>query len=145
MAKVDSTPDDDCVLITNARQLGSPPSLRNEPVRLPEWKTTDGEPAKFLLWELTQTDHSDFIESGRTYNADGSLKKYDSRNESIRFLAATMRDKHGHRLWPTFEEAKPVLGQLGRNSMELLLAAANRMNTANPASAEKNFEETPQR
>jgi len=140
-----SVPDDDDVdyeLVTNARQLAPPPALRKEPVIVADWKTVSGKAARFLVWELTAADYAEFLESGRVYK-DGVLKRYDVKDEDIRLLAFTVRDQHGNRLWNTVEAAKSQLGALGKASLNLLLNAANEVNSAKPGSAEGNSDETP--
>lgn len=139
------TDDDDLdfELVTSARQLAPPPPLRKEKVTLAEWKTTSGKAARFLAWELTAADWADFMDSGRIYDKDGLLKRYDSKDEDVRFLAFTLRDQHGNRLWNKIEDAKAQLGQVGKASLNLLLNAANTVNSAKPGSAEGNSGETP--
>lgn len=106
-----------------------------------DWKTQSGKAARFLVWELTAADYADFLESGRVYK-DGVLKRYETKTEDVRFLAFTIRDQHGNRLWNTAAEANAQLGRLGKATLNLLLNAANAVNTASPASAEGNSEET---
>lgn len=129
-------------LVTSIRQLAAAPSLRKEPVTLADWKTVSGKAARFLVWELTAADYAEFLESGRIYK-DGVLKRYETKTEDVRFLAFTIRDQHGNRLWNTTEAANAQLGNLGKATLNLLLNAANAVNTASPASAEGNSEETP--
>lgn len=129
----DEDDDVDYELITNARQLAPPPPLRKELVTVADWKTTSGKAARFLVWELTGADHAEFVESGRSYNSDGSFKRYDSATEEVRFLAAVLRDQHGNPLWPKTEDARAQLGKLGKSTINLLMAAANRMNSAKEA------------
>lgn len=141
MPDVEVAEELDFELVTSARQLGPPPALRKEPVTVADWKTTSGKAARFLVWELTAADYSDFVESGRSYNPDGSLKRYDNSTEDVRFLAATLRDQHGNRLWSKTEDAKAQLGKLGKGSINLLMAAANRMNSPKEAAKAGNSEE----
>lgn len=129
-------------LITSSRQLAAPPELRKEKVILADWLTNSGKPAAFLEWELTAADWAEFMESGRVYTKDGAFRRYDNKDEDVRFLAFTTRDQHNNRIWPTVDAAKAQLGHLGRADLLLLMAAANRMNRAKDASAEGNSEET---
>jgi hypothetical protein len=126
-------PEPDYELVTSARQLSTAPPLRKEAVTVPEWMTTSGKVARLMVWELTALDYGDFIEEGRTYK-DGAVIAYDSRTEDVRFLAWCVRDQHNNRLWPKTAEAVPVLGQLGRTTLNVLMAAANRCNQAKAAS-----------
>lgn len=142
MAKTDVEDDLDFELVTSARQLAPPPPLRREPVTLEDWKTVSGKSARFLVWELTAGDWATFMESGRTYNKDGAFKSYDTQGEDIRFVAFTARDQHGNRLWNRVEDAKAQLEPLGKATLNLLLEAANKVNSAKPASAEGNSDET---
>jgi hypothetical protein len=128
-------------LVTSARMLAPPPPLRKEPVTLEEWKTVSGKAARFLVWELTAAEFSACIESGWTYK-DGARKKYDEEAADIRFLAYVIRDQHGHRLWPKIEDAKAQLGLLGRATIQTLVAAGNRMNSAREVAKAGNSEET---
>jgi hypothetical protein len=121
--------------------LASPPPLKKEPVTLAEWKTTSGKAARFLVWELTAADYAEFLESGRVYK-DGVLKRYETKTEDVRFLAFTVRDQHGNRLWNTMDAAVGQLGSLGKATLNLLLNAANAVNSAPAASAEGNSGET---
>lgn len=132
----------DFELVTNARQLASPPPLRHEPVTLTEWKTTSGKAARFLVWELDANDYASFFESGWVYNKDGSRKRYDDEFQDIRFLAHVLRDQHGNRLWPKTEDAKAVLGRLGKSSINDLAAVATRLNSARDGAKEGNSEGT---
>lgn len=134
--------DDDVELISSARQLGDAPELDFEPVIVPSWKTRSSKKAKFLVWELGGDDFAEFMEEGRIYK-DGVIVGYDKKNEDMRFLSWTIRDAHNNRIWPTFEAAKLQLSPLGKAKQNLLIAAANRMNSGDPASAEGNSEKTP--
>lgn len=140
-----STTDDDELdfeLVTSARMLGQAPPLRKEAVTVPEWKTTNDKVVRLMVWELTALDYSDFIEEGRTYGKDGALVAYDSRTEDVRFLAWCVRDQNNNRLWPKSAEAIPVLGSLGRTTLNVLMAAANRANKSREASTGGNSSET---
>lgn len=134
--------EDDFELVTSARMLAPPPALRKEPVTLEEWKTQSGKCARFLVWELTAGDFASCIESGWTYTKDGAKKKYDEEAGDVRFLAWVIRDQHGHRLWPKIEDAKAQLGQLGRSTIQTLVAAGNRMNAARDVAKAGNSETT---
>jgi hypothetical protein len=142
MAKPTDDDDElDFELVTSARMLAPPPPLRKEAVTLKEWKTTSGKAARLLVWELTGADYGEFVESGWTYK-DGVRKKYDNKDEDIRFLAFTIRDQHGNRLWHTTDAAKGQLGHLGKGTLNLLLNAANKVNTPPEAVTEGNSDET---
>lgn len=129
-------------LITSSRMLAVPPSLRKEEVKIPDWPTTSGKGARFLVWEQTAADWADFMEAGRVYSKDGSLLRYDTKEEDMRFLAYTIRDQHGNRIWPTVTAAVGVFGNVGKATVNLLLSAANRVNSAKSGSAEGNSEGT---
>jgi hypothetical protein len=127
-------------LITSARQLASPPALRKEEVKVPDWPTTSGKGARFLVWEMTAADWAEFMEAGRVYSKEGNFLRYDTKDEDMRFLAYSIRDQHGNRIWPTVPAASGVLGSVGKAVVNLLLTAANKVNRAR--SAEGNSEET---
>lgn len=129
----------DFELVTNARELGPPPTLRKERVIVPDWPTQSGKPAAFLVWELTALDYADFSDSGWTYK-DRQRVRYNSKHEDIRFLAHTLRDSGGNRLWEDIEDAKRALGRVGKGSINLLLAAANRMNSPKEEAKQGNSE-----
>jgi hypothetical protein len=129
-------------LITNPNQLGSAPPMRNMPVQLPDWKTQSGKAARFLVWELSAADYIEYIESGRIYK-DGAVKRYDLRDEDIRLVAHTVRDQHGNRIWKSTEAAKAQLGPLGKSSIDLLLKAANDINSVRNEDTEGNSDGTP--
>lgn len=133
----------DFELVTSSRQLAPAPDLRKEIVTVTEWLTTSGKPARFMVWELTGSEWADFMESGRVYTKDGAYKRYDTKDEDMRFLAHTIRDQHRNPIWPTMDAAKSQLGHLGRTSLLQLLNAANAANSPKAASAEGNSEETP--
>lgn len=137
----DAAPEPDYELVTSARQLSTAPPLRKEAVTVPEWQTTSGRIARLMVWELTALDYSDFMEEGRTYK-DGVVVSYDARREDLRFLAWCVRDQHNNRIWPKSEEAFPTLGPLGRTTLNVLMAAANRVNSAKAASTGGNSSET---
>lgn len=142
-AKQDDDGDElDFELVTSARMLAPAPSLRHEKVILKEWLTTSGKPACFLVWEQTAADYAEFLESGRVYK-DGVLRRYDTKDEDFRFLSYVIRDSHNNRLWHSFEAAKLQLGAIGKSSLGVLMAAANRVNNERPGSAEGNSETTP--
>lgn len=128
-------------LITSSRQLATAPPLRNELVDVVEWKTQSGKSARFNLSELTAGDWAEFLESGRVYK-DGVLKRYDNKDEDFRLLAYTIRDNHGNRVWHTVADARAQLSPLGRATLQLLINAANRVNSAKDGSAEGNSDET---
>lgn len=135
--------DGDFELVTSTRQLAPPPDLRKEKVTVTDWLTVSGKPARFLAWELTASDYAEFVESGWSYTKEGVRKRYDNATEDIRFLAFTLRDQHGNRLWPTVDAAKGQLGHLGKASVNLLLNASNAVNSGKSASSEGNSEGTP--
>lgn len=139
-----SNADDDLEFewITNTKQLAPPPALRKEPVTLVEWKTTSGKAARFLVWELTASDYAEFLETGRVYK-DGSLKRYDVKDEDTRLLAYVIRDQHGNRIWNKVEDAKAQLGGLGRASLTKLLNMANEVNSARSVDTPGNSDGTP--
>lgn len=144
-AKSDTKPDADVEdfdfeLVTNVRQLAAPPPLRKEAVTLTDWKTTSGKAARFLAWELTAADYAEFVEAGWVYK-DGARKRYKNEDEDVRFLAYALRDQHGSRLWNKVEDANAQLGRLGKGSINLLLAAVNRMNAPKEAAKAGNSEE----
>lgn len=128
-------------LIMSARQLAPPPPLRNQLVEVPEWPTTSGKAAKFLVWELTASDYADFFESGWTYK-DGARQRYDNAGEDARFLAHVLRDKNGNRLWHKTEDAKAILDRLGKGITNRLLAAAMELNSGKEAGREGNSGKT---
>lgn len=138
----DAATEPDYELVTNARMLGQAPSLRKEAVTVPEWMTTNGKTVRLMVWELTALDYADFIEEGREYK-DGAMVSYDSRGEDVRFLAWCVRDQNNNRLWPKSPEAFPVLGSLGRTTLNVLMAAANRANKSREASTGGNSSGAP--
>lgn len=135
--------EQDFELITSARQLAPAPDLRKEEVIIPDWVTTAKKAAKFLVWELTGAEWAEFMESGREYSKDGVFKRYDTKDEDMRFLSHTIRDQHRNRIWPTVDAANGQLGHLGRINLLKLLNAANVANSPRVASAEGNSDETP--
>lgn len=132
--------EDEFELITNFKQLAAPPELRKEAVTVSEWKTKSGKAARFLLWELTASDYADFLESGWSYNKDGSRKRYDNKTEDFRFLGWVIRDAHGNRIFNTVEAASAQLGGLGKATLNLLMGTANKVNMARDT--EGNSDET---
>lgn len=149
MAKEKPEPDaefneDDFELISSPRQLAKAPDLHKEKVFLTtdEWPTTNGKGSIFLAWELSGSGYSEFLDSGWVYK-EGIRHHYDPIDEDIRWLAHTLRDAGGNRLWQTTEAAKNELGQVGRATQLKLIAAVNRMNSGNStARAEGNSEKT---
>jgi hypothetical protein len=137
----DADEDLDFELITNTGQLAAAPALRKEVVTLKDWKTQSGKAARFMVWELTAATYSEFLESGRVYK-NGALLRYDGKDEDIRLLAYTVGDQHGNRLWKSAEAAKLQLGPLGKASMDLLLKAANGVNSVQQADTEGNSDGT---
>lgn len=133
--------EDEFELITNFKQLAAPPELRKEAVTVSEWKTKSGKAARFLLWELTASDYADFLESGWSYNKDGSRKRYDNKTEDFRFLGYVIRDASGNRIFNTADAASTQLGNLGKATLNLLMGTANKVNMARDT--EGNSEETP--
>lgn len=132
--------DLDFELVTNARMLAAPPPLRNETVTLKDWKTQSGKAARFMVWELTAGDYAEFLESGWIYR-DGQRKRYESKDDDIRFLAFCLRDQHGNRIWKKIEDARAVLGRLGKGDVNRLVAVATELNSAKEEATEGNFEE----
>lgn len=135
--------EEDFELITSFKQLASAPELRKEPVTVSEWKTTSGKSARFLLWELTAADYADFLESGWTYNKDGSRKRYDTKTEDFRFLGWVIRDSNGNRIFNTNDSASATLGVLGKATLNLLMNAANKVNMPKEQDSVGNSGETP--
>lgn len=127
---------DDFELVTSARQVKKPPKLRKERVPLPELQQA------FLVWEQSQGDYSDFQDTTRIYE-NGFLKGVNLKDEDLKYLAYCLRDPDNNRLWPNVDEAVAQLRPYGKSIINKLLAAANKVNAANSASAEKNSEVTP--
>ena len=122
-------PDDDVdfEIVTTASQLGPPPALRRERVVLVDWKTVSGRAAAFYVYEMSALQYGEYQECLRIYK-DGELSSIDLRNDELKFLAFTIRDPNGNRLWPTTSAAVAQLGSYGKADINLLLAASNRMN-----------------
>jgi hypothetical protein len=129
-------------LITSARQLGPPPALRKKAVTVKDWPTTSGKPARFMVSEVTASDYDALVRAAWTYNPDGSRKRYLAEDSDIRLVAWTVVDPHGNRLWSTVEAAKAQLRPLGKATLDILLNAANEVNSVKVEDAEGNFEGT---
>jgi hypothetical protein len=138
----DTDDDLDFEIVTNASQMAPPLPLRRERVILRNVHTTAKKLAAIWQYELNALDHNLFQETGRVY-VNGDLQGVTMKNNILRFLAFTSRDPNGNRLWQTVEEAIAQLGKYGKTDIDLLLDAANRVNSPNPASAEKNSESDP--
>lgn len=138
---MDEFNEDDFELIQSPRQLDKAPDLNKEKVFLREWPTTSGKGALFLAWELSGSSYAEFLDSGWVYR-DGVRHHYDPMDEDIRWLAHTLRDAGGNRLWHTTEGARDELGRVGRATQLKLINAANRMNNGNVVRAEGNSEKT---
>jgi len=121
----------DFEIVTNFKQLAPARKLRRKEVILREVKTSSGKASKWFCYELTALAFAEWREAPEQDNAD------------LRFLAATLGDQNGNRLFPTFEAIKAALGQFGRSSLNPLVAASNEMNFTDPSDAEKNSETTP--
>jgi len=134
----------DFELVTSARSLGAAPKLRRERVILPEVKTKSGKAAAFLCWELDALEYGEFQDSSRVYK-DGEHVGNSAKNEDLRFLAFTLRDGNGNRLWSNLEDAKSQLGKYGKSVTSKLMVASNKANFGDrdEPSAEKNSEATP--
>lgn len=133
--------DLDFELITSARMLADPPPLRNKTVTVQSWKTRSGKAARFMVWEMSASEFSEFVESGWTYK-DRVRTFYDNADEDFRLLAYTVRDPQGNRLWNKVEDAKVQLRGVGRSDLQLLLNAANEVNGSRDVSSEGNSGET---
>lgn len=133
--------DLDFELITSANMLADPPPLRNKIVEVKSWKTRNGKSARFMVWEMAASEFSEFVESGWTYK-DRVRTFYDNSDEDFRFLAYTVRDPKGNRLWSRVEDAKAKLRSLGRSDMELLIRASNEVNGTKDVATEGNSEAT---
>lgn len=132
----------DFELVTSTKQLGAPPPMRNEIVVLKGWKTVAGKTVAFMVWEVTSADYDAFIKSGWSFNPDGTRKKYTQEDSDVRLAAFTVRDPGGNRLWNTLEEAKHQLRPLGRSNLDLLVMAANRVNSVRAEDTEGNSDGT---
>jgi hypothetical protein len=131
-------------LITSARQLGAPPALRTKEVIVREWKTaTSKKAAKFIVSEVTASDYDALVRAAWTYNSDGSRKRYLADDADIRLVAWTVVDQHGNRLWSTVEAAKSQLRPLGKGTLDILLNAANEVNSVKAEDVEGNSDGTP--
>jgi hypothetical protein len=120
--------DVDFEILTNANQLAPPPPLRVEEVVLPGVKLKNGKAAKVFCHELTALEYDEFQDTGRVYDKTGALVSANIRNEDLRFLAFTVRDHHGNRIWHTVEACKAQLGQYGKSVTSRLMVAANKAN-----------------
>lgn len=129
--------DLDFELVTNTRMLAEAPPLRKEAVTVPEWKTSSGKAARFLVWELTANEFSEYQDAGWVYK-NGVRSRFDDKGTDVRFLAFTIRDQHGNRLWSDAKEAKSQLGKLGKSSLGALVAAANLVNSPKDEATEGN-------
>ena len=130
-------------LITSARQLGTPPALRTKEVIIRDWKTaTSKKASKFIVSEVTASDYDALVRAAWTFNPDGSRKHYQAEDSDIRLVAWTVVDPHGNRLWSTIEAAKAQLRPLGKATLDILLNAANEVNSVKVEDVEGNSEGT---
>ena len=87
----------------------SPPKLRREKIVLPEWLNPRGKANAFLLWELSTGEHGEFDASDKVFDEHGQVVRLIPIGWDVRFLAYTVRDGSGNRIWPTIEQAQPKL------------------------------------
>jgi len=89
-------------------------------------------------------EYGEFQDSSRVYK-DGEHVGNSAKNEDLRFLAFTLRDGNGNRLWSNLEDAKSQLGKYGKSVTSKLMVASNKANFGDrdEPSAEKNSEATP--
>lgn len=127
-------------IVTNISQLAAPLPRRVEPVGdVPGLKHQDGSPAKLFVRELTHYEFRKFQEA----MADEKVSRRDPQGM---FLEATLCDPKGNQLCPEAGSGVKLLQEYGQSVFDLLYAAANKVNSADPKaveSAEKNSEATP--
>lgn len=132
-------------LILNPKQLGAPPPMRTEIVVFNSWKTAQSQkPTALLVSEITSADYDAYIKSGWTFHPDGTRKHYTTEDADIRLAAWVVRDRSDNRVFKTVEEAKQYLRPLGRSNLDLLVMAANRVNSVKAEDAEGNSVGTPE-
>lgn len=127
-------------LITNVRQLATPPKLRHVFVDLEDWSTETGEGVRFRVCEMNAADYTELADSGWTYK-NGVRTHYDEKDSDFRFLASILRDPEDNRLWNNVADAKAFFGKVGRGDVLLLIQAGNRVNSPKEGAKAGNSEE----
>lgn len=122
----------DYEIVSNAGQTGAPPKLRNELIVFPEWLNPRKKANAFLLWELSTDEHSEFERSDKVYDEFGQVVKIKDISYAVRWLAYTVRDGDGNRVYPTLDAAQAALGGVPKSITNRMIALANEQNYGDP-------------
>lgn len=127
--------EDDFEFLTNINQLLAP-EPRWDVVVIPEIKF------KCRVYELTAFEGHELAEANKIYR-NGEVIDTDYSFPNLKFLAFSMRDLNGQRIFPTVDAAIAKLRDFPLAIIEKLVIASNKVSEADPVSAEKNSDETP--
>lgn len=128
--------EDDFEFLTNINQLPMAPEPKFDVVVIPELRL------KCRVYELSAFDGHELAEANKIYR-NGEVVDTDYSFPNLKFLAFTMRDLNGQRIFPTVDAAIAKLRDFPLSVIEKLVIASNKVGDADPVSAEKNSEETP--
>lgn len=117
--------DTDYEIVTNVRQLAPARPLRKQLVILKGVQTAKGKTAAMFACQLSTLDFLDWRDS-------------DEPDRELRFLALTLTDGKGNRLFDDVASVKRYFGEHGWASVSPLTIASNEVNWADPEDAEKN-------
>lgn len=129
------TDEDDFEFLTNINQLPMAPEPRFDVVVVPEIRL------KVRVYELTAFDGHELAEASKIYR-NGEVVDTDYSYPNLKFLAFSMRDLNGNRIFPTVDVAIVKLRDFPLAVIEKLVIASNKVGDADPVSAEKNSDET---
>lgn len=121
-------PEDNVTVITNPSQLAPPPPARRVKVDVPELRAVDGSPARLFAQALTAYEFGEYEASLR--DDDGYQTNKTNSHHQMKFLAWTIRDTAGNRLWQTEKAAIDQLGAYGNAVVSKLFVKAVEVNAA---------------
>lgn len=127
--------EDDFEFLTSMNQLMAP-DPKFDVVVIPELRF------KCRVYELTAFDGHELAESNKIYR-NGEVIDTDYSYPNLKFLAFSMRDLNGNRIFPSVDAAISKLRDFPLSVIEKLVIASNKVGDADPVSAEKNSDETP--
>lgn len=121
-------------IASSPSDLGPAPELGKKLIVLPEWRKPNGKANAFVAHELSTGEHDEFDRSDKVYDKFGQVTRLKVGSKQYEWLARTMRDGDGQRIWHSAESCEETLKPVGKLITNKMVAAANQINYGDDAS-----------
>ncbi len=133
--------EDGYEIVTTATQLAPAPPRRRKLVPLPNVPTSNGKKAALWVYSTSALELDDYQASNRV--VDGTKITLKMERSDLRYLWYVIGDHRGNKMWPDAEACARHIGTYDQSDIDLLLAAANKLNGASKEEHAGNSDGTP--